>query len=530
MRRQARATDAPPQFDPRYKNDQRFLNVWIQMADKRGDPREVFDFMHEHDICTGLPKYYVAVASVAEKRGDLAAAEAAYLAGVRVADGRWRDQPKGSAQHDAAGKELAWASKQLNHFQRRLARKLINASAQTTRALHGVSPPSVQQAAARQSPRPIATGRPPMPTAAPSSLQARPFNVFQGPPASGAKPPAAAAKHPQWTPLQAAVGAENAPVPQPWAGSALSGAGGARSGGAHAAPTFRVWEQDAMPDLTAAATANDPFNLWDKRPPSAEPSLSHRFGDLRADLGADVPSAGRGLCQPPPAPALPHPASQPPSRAKVPATAARGLPPASALAGPTGHGVEQDMTINTRMALEDMFDVFASPSMSTAKPVAPSRAAPRPGQFEPSRLVFTPAPPPALAAAAQEDGGERENCSPNAPPTAAAASTARRPLHSVKQRAVLTTIECHDQHMSPSFRALMSSRRPSPKESFSVFADDAPKDSFSVFADDAPRGFFSARPEATFQGGSLGLTETFHEDGKREGTSSAKPSFGLFED
>jgi hypothetical protein len=149
------------------------------MADKRGDPREVFDFMHEHDICTGLPKYYVAVASVAEKRGDLAAAEAAYLAGVRVADGRWRDQPKGSAQHDAAGKELAWASKQLNHFQRRLARKLINASAQTTRALHGVSPPSVQQAAARQSPRPIATGRPPMPTAAPSSLQARPFNVFR---------------------------------------------------------------------------------------------------------------------------------------------------------------------------------------------------------------------------------------------------------------------------------------------------------------------------------------------------------------
>lgn len=55
--------------DERYKDDVRYLRVWLLHADCRSEPKEeVFAFLQQHDIGQRLALYHVARATCLERR------------------------------------------------------------------------------------------------------------------------------------------------------------------------------------------------------------------------------------------------------------------------------------------------------------------------------------------------------------------------------------------------------------------------------------------------------------------------------
>jgi hypothetical protein len=62
--------------DSRYKNDRRFMLLWLRYADTCSDPIDVFTFMHTNGIGLDYAEFYIAWATVLEDRKDLRAADA----------------------------------------------------------------------------------------------------------------------------------------------------------------------------------------------------------------------------------------------------------------------------------------------------------------------------------------------------------------------------------------------------------------------------------------------------------------------
>ncbi|KAG2437063.1 hypothetical protein HYH02_011323 [Chlamydomonas schloesseri] len=68
---------------PRYKNDIRFLRIWIQYADCLPDPGDVFLYLREKDIGRDFALYYEAYATYFELRANFQSADAVYMDGVQ---------------------------------------------------------------------------------------------------------------------------------------------------------------------------------------------------------------------------------------------------------------------------------------------------------------------------------------------------------------------------------------------------------------------------------------------------------------
>ena len=68
--------------EARYRNDERYIKVWIRYADLLKNPSDVFKFMRANRIGEEVALYYVATAWAAEKRGNFKLADVAYRKGV----------------------------------------------------------------------------------------------------------------------------------------------------------------------------------------------------------------------------------------------------------------------------------------------------------------------------------------------------------------------------------------------------------------------------------------------------------------
>lgn len=65
-----------------FKNNEKFINLWITFASLVSDPRKIFKYMRHHKIGLKVAKYYCATALTAEKRGDIHFAQLVYQKGI----------------------------------------------------------------------------------------------------------------------------------------------------------------------------------------------------------------------------------------------------------------------------------------------------------------------------------------------------------------------------------------------------------------------------------------------------------------
>lgn len=68
--------------DARYRDDPRYLKVWIAYADRVGNPGDIFRHLHKARVGRSLALFWVAWAWVAEKSGDFKFADKLYAQGV----------------------------------------------------------------------------------------------------------------------------------------------------------------------------------------------------------------------------------------------------------------------------------------------------------------------------------------------------------------------------------------------------------------------------------------------------------------
>jgi hypothetical protein len=67
---------------PQYKNDERYLDVWLKYADKCNDPTDIFTFLEANGIGVAFAKFYIAWASFLELKGNTEKAEKVYDLGI----------------------------------------------------------------------------------------------------------------------------------------------------------------------------------------------------------------------------------------------------------------------------------------------------------------------------------------------------------------------------------------------------------------------------------------------------------------
>jgi len=94
-----------------YRNDPRYVKVWIEYADMLQTPGEVFTFMQVNKIGIKVSLYWIAWAFVVEKLGNFAMTDKIFQKGLRM-----QAEPKDLLQ------------KRYQQFQRRLARHYLNLS------------------------------------------------------------------------------------------------------------------------------------------------------------------------------------------------------------------------------------------------------------------------------------------------------------------------------------------------------------------------------------------------------------------
>jgi len=95
--------------DERYRNNEKYLKVWIGYADRLHNPTMVFKYLRENKIGDKLALYYVATAWAAEHRGNFSIADKAYTVGL---------------EKKAAPLELL--KKRQREFQRRMSRRWLD--------------------------------------------------------------------------------------------------------------------------------------------------------------------------------------------------------------------------------------------------------------------------------------------------------------------------------------------------------------------------------------------------------------------
>jgi hypothetical protein len=72
------------QDDLRYKNDPRYVKLWLNYADFSTSPQEIYKYMYTHDIGNLMAAFYQGYASVLEKSGMWNDADLVYAEGVQI--------------------------------------------------------------------------------------------------------------------------------------------------------------------------------------------------------------------------------------------------------------------------------------------------------------------------------------------------------------------------------------------------------------------------------------------------------------
>jgi hypothetical protein len=137
--------------DPRYKNDPRFVRLWVRYADAREDPLDCFAYMRTHRIGGESALFYEAWATTLEYKKDFGAADAAYRLGL---------------EHDAQPKNRL--EQRQHEFLARMVARDRRAEAKAAKAQRGAK---AAAASAARSGRNTATARAP---AGPSDENVRP--------------------------------------------------------------------------------------------------------------------------------------------------------------------------------------------------------------------------------------------------------------------------------------------------------------------------------------------------------------------
>lgn len=489
---------------PEYRNDPRLLDIFIHVADKQRDPKETFRYMASKGIGSELPNFHLAMGAVFERAKDFATAERAYSEAVNVAKSR-------------SGEDFKLAMLHFTHFKRRMARHL-----QDSRALHGPSSPEAARAlknaaAARGmaplAPRSVAPTAQPVRGLGPQGLRTtakRPqFNVFtdaenqQHSKQSGVKP--------KWDHLETEQTAyENRVRAQPWTSA---GPVTQKSSVSMRQPSFQVYQEQPTPSVPSRSTASmnqlssvkpAPFTVY-----SDEPSTSEVAGtadgqpfEVWNDEEAEEEELKKGMSTLHLGESSAHqePLSHQHSRTAVrqqgmPSTvasvAARAATPSQTISTPPSND-RGDATINTRQALDDVFEMFAgSPSMSAVRqrqqPLTVARSMYTPAAWNnagrglaatntANRPQQQPHPQHNQHFDTQDDASvleEVQNVSPNVmfPNSVAATDRRRRPAPASLVRPALQTIENHEANASPEFLR-MARNPPRPVERFQIARDD----------------------------------------------------------
>ncbi|KAL6779790.1 hypothetical protein ACKKBG_A13730 [Auxenochlorella protothecoides x Auxenochlorella symbiontica] len=241
------------QSDERYRNDPRFLRIWILYADCLAEPEDVFSFLAQNDIGQGHALFHIAHATCLELRGAFGRADAAYLRGI-----------------DLHAAPLERLKAKHTEFQYRMARRIQRDAAASATALGPVETGAAAPARRfGQAVGALGGARPPggRPAFAPlGRAAAAAAGQVRGGPAAGAAPlsvladepgapacpgPSLTARSgstPTWTRLTpAAVGRkENTQAALPWVGQRLEQDGSAAT---EPAPALEVF---ADPELEAS--------------------------------------------------------------------------------------------------------------------------------------------------------------------------------------------------------------------------------------------------------------------------------------
>lgn len=69
--------------DTEFHNDERYIGVWLKLADFARDPIDIFTFMHTNKIGALCASFYIAWADVLERRNRVGDAEKVLTAGIR---------------------------------------------------------------------------------------------------------------------------------------------------------------------------------------------------------------------------------------------------------------------------------------------------------------------------------------------------------------------------------------------------------------------------------------------------------------
>ncbi|KAH9260097.1 hypothetical protein BASA81_001869 [Batrachochytrium salamandrivorans] len=425
-----------------YKDDPRLLDVFLQLADKQQNPKDTFVFMQTHQISQQLPSYHLAFGSVLERLKDFENAGLSYAQAVYVAK---------------TEKDLDLAKYHFGHYKRRMARR-----AQETRAIHGPRSPDASKATAM---RGGGVGRPPLPRQVLGSGRPQPVAALaqqQQPAMMGRKPSSsmglgkssnaqpsfaiydensqgkASAKRPleaSWKTLaveQTAV--ENHGPAQAWTAASTM------PSTAHRAPQPKK-QQPA-------------FEIFHEDDEGGEDGADESKQQQHTDLRIAVPTIQRTT------------------------TTRRYHNPSPSFNLDLHHQEQDERTINSQMAFNDMMDIFGSGEGGVmATPHLGGRNGGRSEEegenLSPNVLEegeddesFAPIPMTAAATAPRTTRGMA-----TAPRTAATGGGGG--LQTAHRRPILAVIEHDEEGVSPSFRRELhfpASKRTA--ERFQVFQDD----------------------------------------------------------
>lgn len=327
--------------NPAYKNDERYIKIWIGYADMLPNPSEVFKYMRTEGIGEGLALYYVATAWTAERRKDFSLADKAYKVGL-----------------EKKAKPVDMLRKRHREFQRRMSRYLLNqveqqelqAEVQLDENNQPLKPSRANRSLNSQGNTGVSAARKPAPQLPPNQ-----FNVFVE---NNAEFKANNWEHTgksKKLSAQAVSTKENTRKPTPWVNQGLP-SHGAVSGKPAPPKSFGVFVDKETPECQGS-----------RRKQSSDTRGLHE----RATQGKSKPklTEAEQLRK--------HPMRNFKKEAKAVEAKAKTPCKKEERIQKLGNADEQDLTINTKLAFEDMFEMFASPSMKEEekKPLAAQNGA-----------------------------------------------------------------------------------------------------------------------------------------------------------
>lgn len=263
-----------------YRDDVRYLRVWLLYADWVPEPRDIFAYLSANAIGRNFAVFYEAHATFLELRGSHEAARRVYDEGVEA-----MAQPIERLRTKRKGFEVRMAKRKAR------AAKAHSANAEAIAA----PPPRAMlgDLRTRGGARRVGGGGGGMAGSEPAgggNVAATPLEIFADDGASGGSSQPAAAAGP-WRRLQTQreTAAENAGKPSTWAGTTLSGSGGASAKPAADAldifvdPEFEgaAGQQEEQPKRSASRSFLDKCETRDRSESKAHASASQPVGVAR---------------------------------------------------------------------------------------------------------------------------------------------------------------------------------------------------------------------------------------------------------